>query len=63
MPALLGDILEAAVADIVKETAVAVGGGADEEEVGFAVAIEIKKTCAGAGAESADADIGGAVRT
>ena len=47
---LLGDILEAPVADVVKKMACAISG-ADEEEIGFAVAIEIKKTCAGAGAD------------
>src|ERR1700722_18012 len=43
-----GDVGEFSVAEIVEEAAGAVGGGADEEEVGFAVAIVIEEADASA---------------
>ena len=45
---IFGDVRELSVAEIVEETVGAIGGGAYQEKIGFAVAIVIEEAGAGA---------------
>src|SRR5712692_1738581 len=47
----LGDVFKPAVAEIVEEAARALGSGADEEQVGAAVAVIVEETGAGTRAD------------